>query len=479
MKESIISVGIDLGTSTMQIIFSKLCIENLASSYSIPKISITDKKIIYKSKIVFTPIIDDNKIDLTKVKSFIEKEYRLAKINYKDVKTGALIITGETARKENADKALEVLSNIAGEFVVATAGPLLESTLSGLGAKADIISKENRVTITNIDIGGGTSNISYFENGDIKGVTCLDIGGRLIKVDTITNKITYIYHKIKKLAKINGIEINVGDDIDINKINRITEVMGDIILQAINLKERCEQFNFFITNDEKPLDIEYKPEGVSFSGGVGHCIYNDEITNDIFKYGDVGILLARNILNNKILKEVRVFKPQETLSATVIGAGMYSTEISGSTICIDNNELPLKNIPIVKIKDDEIKNITKIIREKINIYLGKREKYDENNIAIAFPGYIDVSFKEIQNLSNKIIKGVEELVKSELPIIVLTENDIGKALGNALLSNLGGYKKILCIDKINVKNGDYIDIGSAIANEQVVPVIVKTLVLNS
>lgn len=60
------------------------------------------------------------------------------------LRTGAVIITGETARKENANEVLEALSDLAGDFVVATAGPDLESVLSARGAGTDALSKEKR-----------------------------------------------------------------------------------------------------------------------------------------------------------------------------------------------------------------------------------------------------------------------------------------------------------------------------------------------
>lgn len=54
MREELLSVGIDIGTSTTQLIFSKLIVENTESNFSVPRISIVDKEIIYKSKVYFT-----------------------------------------------------------------------------------------------------------------------------------------------------------------------------------------------------------------------------------------------------------------------------------------------------------------------------------------------------------------------------------------------------------------------------------------
>ena len=97
MKETILSVGIDIGTSTTQLIFSRLTIENLASSYMVPRIRIVDKEVTYRSEIYFTPLLSQTEIDAEKVKGIIEREYRKAGMKPEDLQTGAVIITGETA----------------------------------------------------------------------------------------------------------------------------------------------------------------------------------------------------------------------------------------------------------------------------------------------------------------------------------------------------------------------------------------------
>lgn len=199
MQEIVRSVGIDIGTSTTQLVFSRLVVENLAGNYAVPRISIVEKEVIYRSKIYFTPLRSPTEIDTEKVKEIVRGEYAAAGIRPEDLQTGAVIITGDTARKQNANQVLEALSDMAGDFVVATAGPDLESVLSARGAGADVISEEHRTTVANIDIGGGTSNIALYEKGTLRGVSCLDIGGRLIKVEQ--GRISWIFPKIHALAK--------------------------------------------------------------------------------------------------------------------------------------------------------------------------------------------------------------------------------------------------------------------------------------
>ena len=207
MKEELLSVGIDIGTSTTQLIFSKLIVENMASSFSVPRISIVDKEIIYKSEVYFTPLISNTEIDRDKIKELVELEYKKANICKSDIQTGAVIITGETARKENANDVLHSLSGFAGDFVVATAGPDLESIISGKGAGAHIYSKEHSTSVVNLDIGGGTTNLALFKRGEVCDTGCLDIGGRLIKIDKSTKEIIYISPKIKEIIKNNNLNL--------------------------------------------------------------------------------------------------------------------------------------------------------------------------------------------------------------------------------------------------------------------------------
>ena len=43
--DTMLSVGIDVGTSTTQLVFSRLTVENIANVFSIPRITIVDKQI--------------------------------------------------------------------------------------------------------------------------------------------------------------------------------------------------------------------------------------------------------------------------------------------------------------------------------------------------------------------------------------------------------------------------------------------------
>lgn len=471
MKEIIISAGIDIGTSTTQLIFSKITMENRASSYSVPKIVIVDKEVIYRSDIYFTPLSSQTEIDAVAVLKIIEGEYKKAGMNPKDIDTGAIIITGETARKTNASTVLSALSGMAGDFVVATAGPDLESVLSGRGAGADVLSKELFLKVANIDIGGGTSNVCVFDRGNVSAVSCLDIGGRLIKI--IDNKISYIYTKIATLAKDNGINLNIGDIADINTLSKICDLMARILATEMHIISSDNQ-KFFHTNDGNMIDKDISINAITFSGGVADYIYNDDNTEDVFKYGDIGILLGRSIKNSDLFNSIKVLKSKETLRATVVGAGTHTTEISGSTISYNKDKLPIKNIPVIKINDDE--HIEYTIKKNLLLYMpeGKIEQ-----VAIAFSGTNLTSYVSLQETAQAIILGAKTLIDSRHSLVIVVYEDIAKALGNALNVLLEHKKDVICIDGITAGSGDYIDIGNPMADGKVIPVVIKTLIFNS
>ena len=213
----ILSVGIDIGTTTTSMIVSRLAVENTAMVYMAPNVELTSKQIIYRSPVYLTPLLDQETLDGEEIKRIIEKEYASAGIRPEDVDSGAVIITGESALKENARLITDKLSEFAGDFVVATAGPDLESIIAGRGAGAEAFSKTYGCVTANLDIGGGTTNISVFNCGDLVGQTCIDVGGRLIKYNK-AREITYVSRRFNDVGKERNIQVIPGMTVDDNKL---------------------------------------------------------------------------------------------------------------------------------------------------------------------------------------------------------------------------------------------------------------------
>ncbi len=392
-----------------------------------------------------------------------------------DLSTGAVIITGETARKQNANEVLEALSDFAGDFVVATAGPDLESVLAARGAGTDTISEEHRTAVANLDVGGGTTNIAVYQKGTLRGVYCLDIGGRLIKI--ADGKISYIFHKTKKLAEDHGITIAVGDRADEDKLYRICCLMADELAKSLHLLPADEAHKALYTNDGAMLPQEPKLLAVTYSGGVADCVYNAEDA-DPFRYGDIGVLLGRAI------RARRTFRTDP-----VPGEGDDPRHGSRSRNACHRRKRKYDSLrqklssrlerPVLKVSavdEEDLNTFEEAIKSQLPMF---RSEGKLEHVAIAFLGQKRTSFKGIQELADAIIKGAEEVIESEYPLIVVVENDIGKVLGNALNVKLHHEKPVICTDRIHTSSGDYLDIGEPLVGGQVLPVVNKTLVFNT
>ena len=452
MAERLLSVGLDVGTTTTQMIVSRLKVENKASSFTVPEMEIADREILYRSPVHFTPLVSDKLVDGSAIRAFVTAEYEKAGITPEAVQTGAIIITGETSRKENARTVLESLSDFAGDFVVATAGPDLESVLAAKGAGAVTYSRETGKRVLHMDIGGGTSNLALIEDGKVTQTGCLNVGGRLLKLQD--GVVTYVSPVLKGLT-----ELQAGDRPSKEQLETVAGLLTQALEMAAGLRPPTELLQKLMT--EEIVTGWRIPENavVSFSGGVADCI---EKFKEYDSFGDIGPVLGRKIKESRLCAgEYRL--GEETIRATVIGAGCHSAQLSGSTVFFENTRLPVKNLPVAVFteKDQEQADLPQRIQQA---FLQK----DQEKIALAFPGYPGATYAQVAALAKKIGEGTKGR-----EIYVCLEADMAKALGQCLF--LAGRQN-LCIDRVKLSAESFLDIGKPVG--PAIPVVVKTLILS-
>lgn len=470
----ILSVGIDIGTSTTQLVFSRITMENTTGYFSVPRVSIVDKEVIYKSPVHITPLTTPVLIDGEAIRDLVAREFSQAGFTPADVDTGAVIITGESARKENAAAVLEKLSGFAGEFVVSTAGPDLESIIAGKGSGAFQYSLDEHCSAVNLDIGGGTTNIVLFQDGEAAGKGCLDIGGRLIRL-TPDLTVERVSPAAALVAQAVGVTLTPGSRTTLEDLTKITDKMADLLAQALFLKPQEPLLRAIQTPESSWLDLPgVRIDRICFSGGVADCMTSDSA--DPVPYGDIGILLGRSIARGELVRSIPAIQGVETIRATVVGAGTYTTSISGSTITYANELFPMKSVPALKLtraeQEDCFAGRSDFLADKIRWFL---DQSSAEVLILALPGKPDPSYEELKVLAASLAQGMDAGLPPDAPVLVVLEQDIAKALGILLESQLRGRRKVACIDGIKVDQGDYIDLGRPVMDGLVIPVVVKTL----
>lgn len=463
MSEAILSVGIDLGTSTTQMIVSRLRMQNTAAPFTIPRMEITDREILYKSPVHFTPLLSADTLDAGAIQSIVAEEYRRADIRPQDVETGAVIITGETARKENARQVLAALSDFAGDFVVATAGPALESVLAARGAGADQYARACRRHVLHMDIGGGTSNLAlYGPDGQLLDTGCLNVGGRLMKFDS-EGVVTYLSPVLAEVSPLKP-----GDRAAPETLEPVLRRMVQALEEAAGLAPPTDCLTHFIT--DKTVKLPQAPLVLSFSGGVADLIGTGE--EDWLRYGDLGVLLGQAIAASGLWQGAHTLG-RETIRATVVGAGSYATELSGSTIAYTGVEFPLQNLPVLTVTEREEaappEALAQAIAEKLTLFP------PDSPVALALRGQVSPPYGEIIRLAEGIARGLEPVRRAGHPLVVTLEQDMGKALGQAIASHLPQPRRLVCLDGLHVPEGSYLDIAAPVGGGAALPVVVKTL----
>lgn len=475
-KTAILSVGIDVGTSTTQVVFSKLQMDNAGGYFSVPRVAIVDKEVVYKSEVYMTPLKTDVLIDTEALRDIVAAEFRKAGYRPEDTDSGAVIITGESARKENSDAVLKSLSDFAGDFVVSAAGPDMESLIAGKGSGAWQYSMDHHCRVANLDIGGGTTNVVLFEDGETLARGCLDIGGRLICMNP-QGIITKVSPAAAVMAQAAGVSVSVGDRCDELKLTAVTRQMAAALnaYLGVGTKDIDAILRQIKTPGSSDFPVPEKVQAVFFSGGVADLIYHESA--DTWAYGDIGVLLGRAIRESRLFTDFQKMEPGETIRATVVGAGTYTTTISGSTITYSDDIFPLKNIPVIKL-DEELQEAcfageTEPVIRRIQWVLGQN---DEEHFILAMPGKRNPGYMEMKRAAASIRQMMDRVQPPGEPILLVIESDIAKAMGQMIRQQPDLKRQVVAIDSIHVEDGEYVDMGKPMMNGMVIPVVVKTLI---
>jgi ethanolamine utilization protein EutA len=468
------SVGIDVGTATSQIIFSRLVLRRLSRELS-SRFVVTERKTLYFSPVHFTPYAGGReRIDDQALSRLVDSAYHGAGITAEQVDTGAIILTGEAIRRDNARAIADLFAAQRGNFVCASAGHNFEALLSAHGSGAVALSAERQCRVLNIDIGGGTTKLAVAERGKVLSTAAFHIGGRLLATDD-AGAISVLEPGGQSLTRQVGFQWQLGDRVTAEQIERLARYMAEAVLSLAQEKSPPSALEkLWLT---PALSGAKSYDAVVFSGGVGEYIYGKE-TNS---FGDLGAPLGKALqgLINSGALSWPLAPARECIRATVMGAAQHTIQVSGNTIYRSNDELlPRKNLQVLRPPIDLSDTIdSSVLAGSILRHFQAFDlKEGEAEVALVFRWDGSPAASRIAAFCRGLMEGLPATVKNKRPIYLVFDHDLAGLVGTILRNDFQLENDVLAVDGVTLHDFDFIDLGKTLEPSGTVPVTIKSLV---
>src|SRR6516162_1368763 len=467
------TVGIDIGSSGTQVIFSRVHLRRLAEDLT-SRYYVVAREALFQSQVALTPYQNEERIDDLKVGTMIDDAYVAAGLPPDKIDTGVVILTGEALRRENAQRIAAILSENGGEFVTATAGHHMEAMLAAYGSGAARVSSDQTKRILNVDIGGGTTKLGLVENGKVIATAAIHIGGRLQVIEQ--GRIVRLDPAGKHHAARAGFAWQRGDIVEVDDLQKVADAMADALVAAIRARPLPPDIARLYLTD--PIAELGRTDAVMFSGGVAEYVYNREDRD----FGDLGRRLGGAIrarIDSGALPWP-VLPAGECIRATALGASEYSVQLSGNTsyISAPGRLLPRRNLQVLLPTCAETIDPDALARAIRNHMTAFDVADTERDIALALRWSGLPSYPRLAAFAEGIRRGLAERIAKKLPLYIMLDGDVAQTLGHLLRDELHIASDLLVIDGVVLWDFDYIDLGRIRMPSYTVPVTIKSLVFS-
>ena len=466
------SVGIDIGSAGTQVIFSRLHMRRMAEDLS-SRYFVVRRETLHQSPVALTPYLDQLRIDEQAIGELIDQAYAAAGLHPDQVDTGSVILTGEALRRENARAIGELLAEIGGEFVCASAGHHMEAMLAAYGSGAAKVSHERDCHVLNVDIGGGTTKLALIHHGAVARTAALHIGGRLVVVDG-QGAITRLDPGGARLARMAGFDWTVGSKVLEKELDTLAEWMAEALCEVLLSGAHRE---LYLT---EPLGKLAVVDGVMFSGGVGEYVYARESRD----FGDLGRRLGGALRRRIDAGRLpwRMLPAGECIRATAFGASEYSVQLSGNTVYVSQpgELLPRKNLQVLqpRLHLAELIDPEKLAAQ-IRAHIAAFDLVEgETELALALRWRGAPSYERLAAFARAVTLALASTVRQGKPIYLILDGDVAQTLGGILKEDWAIASELLVIDGIALRDFDYIDLGRIRMPSRTVPVTIKSLVFS-
>ncbi len=456
------SVGVDIGSSTSHLLFSKITLERSDTRYIIAA-----REVLYESEILLTPYRDDTTIDAEALAAFVEAQYRGAGLAREEIDTGALILTGVAVRRANARAIGDVFSAEAGKFVSVSAGDALETLMAAHGSGAAAFSRDG-MPVLNIDVGGGTTKLALCIDGEPVAMTAVEAGARLIAFAE-DGTITRLEPFGRRALADAGFALELGDKANPEVRRALAARMADDVIAAAGGADLGDKLRL------PPLNADRRAAFVQFSGGVSEFVY----TRTAASFGDLGPDLAAALIARATAEGYVIADSRQGIRATVVGASQYTVQVSGSTIYFDPPDaLPLRNLPVIAPTLDLGETVdAAAVAAAVGEALARMDvAHGDRAVAVAVPWRGSATFHRLRALTRGLIDGLAAPLAAGHPLVIVLDGDVGGLIGIHARVEEGFPGTIVSIDGIRLSEFDFIDIGEVLKATGAAPVVVKSLV---
>src|SRR5215471_12274625 len=468
------TVGIDIGSSGTQVIFSRVHLRRLAEDLT-SRYYVVARETLFQSQVTLTPYQSEERIDDLRLGAIIDDAYVAAGLPPDKIDTGVVILTGEALRRENAQRIAAILSENGGEFVTAAAGHHMEAMLAAYGSGAARVSSDQAKRILNVDIGGGTTKLGLVENGKVIATAAIHIGGRLQVVEQ--DKIVRLDPAGKHHAARAGFSWQRGDLVDAADLQKVVDAMADALFAAIRARPLPPDIARLYLTD--PIADLGRVDGVMFSGGVAEYVYEREDRD----FGDLGRRFGRAI-RARIEADALpwpMLPAGECIRATALGASEYSVQLSGNTsyISAPGTLLPRRNLQVLQPDYLPTEAIDPdAVAAAIRRHMVAFDIADDGEFALALHWQGTPSYERLAGFAEGIRRGLADRIAKRQAIYIMLDGDVAQTLGAILCEELDVASEILVIDGVVLMDFDYIDLGRIRMPSNTVPVTIKSLVFS-
>ena len=471
----LISVGIDIGSSGTQVVFSRIMLQRRGDELS-SRYFVVSREQLYQSPVSLTPYADGLLINKAALGEIIDTAYAQSGIAPSQVDTGAVILTGEALRRENSHNIADILAAHGGDFVCTMAGHHIEAMLAAYGSGAAWASNAQHKRVLNIDIGGGTTKFAIIEGGRVTATAALHIGGRLHVFDS-AGRLMRLEPAGQLLAKFAGLEWNLGDRVDAESKDRVAAWMADAIIAAVSMRQPPAELDaLWLTS---PLTGLSGIDRVMFSGGVSEFVYAHEDRD----FGDMGkavgeklgAMLAAGVLPWAALPA------GAGIRATALGLSEYSVQLSGNTIYVPEPEavLPRRNLRVLQpaYAFPEVIDSAMLARA-IDDCLELFDARASDDYVLAFHWHGAPRYDRIAAFAKGLVRGLPRAMGSNRPVYIVMDGDIARTLGRILHYELNFEAPLLIVDGVHLADFDHIDFGMVRRPSNTVPITIKSLLFS-